>query len=124
MIGQMFVAAFSVFTYGLVGRFTALWFGSKEISRAGALTLFGDQVSSEKFKTRKCTLPLSCALRTDNVYDRINKLILWLRAQLQIGNRDKDFVRISSALQFDHDRNMSSTVDSIQESRLTVDQVC
>lgn len=45
MIGQIFQALFTVFTFGLVGRFTASWFGSKEISRAGALCLLGDQVS-------------------------------------------------------------------------------
>ena len=45
MIGQVVIAISAAFTFGLVGYFTARWFGSKEISRAGAMTLLGDQVS-------------------------------------------------------------------------------
>jgi hypothetical protein len=44
MIGQGLMSICYSFTFALVGRFTACWFGSKEISRAGALTLLGDQV--------------------------------------------------------------------------------
>lgn len=44
MIGQSFVAAFYMSTYGIIGHLTALWFGVDEISTAGACAVFGDQV--------------------------------------------------------------------------------
>lgn len=43
-IAQTMEAIPAVFTYGLAARFTADWFGIHEISRAGALAIFGDQV--------------------------------------------------------------------------------
>lgn len=46
MIGQTLLAIFSVFTFGIAARFTAIWFGKDEISQAGALALLGDQVST------------------------------------------------------------------------------
>ena len=53
MIGQVFEGVFTTFTIGLIGRFTALWFGSQEISLAGALSLLGDQVNTiEDFTTQ------------------------------------------------------------------------
>lgn len=44
LIGQTFQAVFQILTFGLAARFTAIWFGASEISIAGALALFGDQV--------------------------------------------------------------------------------
>lgn len=44
LIGQLFQAVFQILTFGLAARFTAVWFGADEISLAGALGLFGDQV--------------------------------------------------------------------------------
>lgn len=44
MIGQSFEAVFLLLTFGLAVRFTAIWFGANEISIAGSLALFGDQV--------------------------------------------------------------------------------
>lgn len=45
LIGQAFPAIFLILTFGLAARFTAVWFGAKEISIAGALALLGDQVN-------------------------------------------------------------------------------
>lgn len=47
LIGQSFQAVFQILTFGLSARFTAIWFGADEISIAGALGLFGDQVGLE-----------------------------------------------------------------------------
>lgn len=43
-IGQCVSVSFIMLTYGLMGRFTAMWFGAKEISTAGVLSILGDQV--------------------------------------------------------------------------------
>lgn len=45
-IGQCLSVSFIMLTYGLLGRFTAIWFGAKEISTAGVLAILGDQVST------------------------------------------------------------------------------
>lgn len=44
-IGQSLQAIFENITLSLAARFTAVWFGAKEISLAGSLALIGDQVS-------------------------------------------------------------------------------
>ncbi|XP_065211571.1 uncharacterized MFS-type transporter C09D4.1-like isoform X2 [Planococcus citri] len=44
LLGQAFQAIFENCTFAIAARFTAVWFGAKEISIAGALALFGDQV--------------------------------------------------------------------------------
>lgn len=46
MIGQIFESVFQVFTFGLAIRITGVWFGAHEISLAGALSLFGDQLGT------------------------------------------------------------------------------
>ncbi|XP_065215553.1 uncharacterized MFS-type transporter C09D4.1-like isoform X2 [Planococcus citri] len=46
LIGQSFQAVFQILTFGLCARFTAIWFGANEISIAGALGLFGDQLGT------------------------------------------------------------------------------
>ncbi|XKL61429.1 hypothetical protein PGB90_008486 [Kerria lacca] len=46
LIGQSFEGIFTVLTFSLAARFTAIWFGSHEISFAGAMALFGDQLGS------------------------------------------------------------------------------
>ena len=44
LTGQVFSALGLVFTYSLIGRFSAAWFSADEISRAGALSCVGDIV--------------------------------------------------------------------------------
>lgn len=44
LIGQSIEACAQVLTFGLAGSVTATWFGPNEISLAGSLALFGDQV--------------------------------------------------------------------------------
>lgn len=46
LVGQTFEAVFTIFTFSLAARFTAVWFGAHEISRAGAFALVGDQVKN------------------------------------------------------------------------------
>ncbi|KAL6968901.1 hypothetical protein U1Q18_048315 [Sarracenia purpurea var. burkii] len=46
LTAQSFQAIFQVLTFSLSARFTAIWFGANEISVAGALGLFGDQLGS------------------------------------------------------------------------------
>lgn len=54
MIGQILVAISSVFSSSFVGHFMATWFGNEEISRTGALILFGDQViRADSLETRQ-----------------------------------------------------------------------
>ena len=43
-IGQCCSVSFLMLTFGLLGRFTAIWFGADEISTAGVLAIMGDQV--------------------------------------------------------------------------------
>ncbi|XP_065210607.1 uncharacterized MFS-type transporter C09D4.1-like isoform X2 [Planococcus citri] len=45
-IGQCCSASFLKLTYGLFGRFTAIWFGADEISTAGVLVVLGDHLGS------------------------------------------------------------------------------
>lgn len=47
LLGQSLQSVFLVLTFGLSARFTAIWFGADEISIAGALGLFGDQVQKK-----------------------------------------------------------------------------
>lgn len=51
MVGQVFTALSLVFTYSLIGRFSAAWFSCDEISKAGALCCVGEIVSHLKHKT-------------------------------------------------------------------------
>lgn len=51
-IGQAFQAIFENATFCIAARFTAVWFGAKEISIAGALALFGDQVGNTRYLLR------------------------------------------------------------------------
>ncbi|XP_065210559.1 uncharacterized MFS-type transporter C09D4.1-like [Planococcus citri] len=44
LTGTAVQAGFQVLTFALSARFTAIWFGAHEISTAGALCLFGDQL--------------------------------------------------------------------------------
>lgn len=48
-IGQCFSVSFLMLTFGLLGRFTATWFGAKEIATAGVLAILGDQVSVPQY---------------------------------------------------------------------------
>ncbi|XP_065210558.1 uncharacterized MFS-type transporter C09D4.1-like [Planococcus citri] len=59
LTGHFCQAIFQVMTFSLSARFTAIWFGAHEISTAGALGLFGDQLGSA----------LSCILPTIIVRD-------------------------------------------------------
>ncbi|XP_065215557.1 uncharacterized MFS-type transporter C09D4.1-like [Planococcus citri] len=43
-LGQCCSVSFLMMSYGLMGRFTAIWFGADEISTAGALATLGDQL--------------------------------------------------------------------------------
>ncbi|XP_065215560.1 uncharacterized MFS-type transporter C09D4.1-like isoform X2 [Planococcus citri] len=45
-LGQCCSVSFLMMTYGLMGRFTAMWFGADEISTAGVLAILGDQLGA------------------------------------------------------------------------------
>ncbi|XP_065215555.1 uncharacterized MFS-type transporter C09D4.1-like [Planococcus citri] len=45
-IGQCVSVSFLMLTFGLLGRFTATWFGADEISTAGVLAILGDQLGA------------------------------------------------------------------------------
>ena len=67
MIGQMFSALSLVFTYSLVGRFSASWFSSEEISTAGALGCVGDQVNYFYFREKE--VDIAVIMKIYNILD-------------------------------------------------------